>query len=98
MLPFGATWTRITSPHFFPFGPFIVAGSVGQLGSRRYGFGRLVGLGAGASPRCAVAGTVSAARAIRVAMRTRDEVNMPRILRATHAYGGRVFRPRVGDP
>src|SRR5262245_14311277 len=50
MLPLGATWTRITSPHLCPFGPFIVAGSVGQSGSSRYGFGS-AGLGAGLSAR-----------------------------------------------
>src|SRR5687767_2274552 len=41
MLPLGATCTRMTCPHFVPFGPFIDAGSVGQCGASRYGFGRL---------------------------------------------------------
>src|SRR5215475_9513521 len=48
MLPFGATCTRITSPHFVSFGPFMLAGSVGQSGTRWYGFGS-VGLGTDAS-------------------------------------------------
>jgi hypothetical protein len=35
MLPLGAMCTRITSPHFVPLGPFMLAGSVGQSGTRR---------------------------------------------------------------
>src|SRR5579871_5262240 len=40
--PFCSTWTRITSPQW---PPFMVAGSVGQDGSSRYGFGSVRGSG-----------------------------------------------------
>src|SRR4051794_37052068 len=43
MLPSGATFTRMTSPHLWPLGPVIPSGSVGQSGTNLYGLGRLVG-------------------------------------------------------
>src|SRR5213594_609923 len=51
ILPSGARCTLMTSPHLCPLGPFILAGSVGQSGTRRYGFGSVDGLGYGASRR-----------------------------------------------
>src|SRR5437867_2634477 len=61
MLPFGSTWTRITSPHL---PPFIVFGSAGQPSTRRYGLGRAVGLGYGVCcAPAASAKTVTAASA-----------------------------------
>src|ERR1700688_1503473 len=52
----------MTSPHLRPFGPFMVAGSVGQSGTRRYGFGSVDGLGTVASlPPWARAATARAA-------------------------------------
>src|SRR5437870_2221507 len=62
MLPFAATWTLMTSPHLCLFGPFMVAGSVGQSGTRRYGFGSVDGFGTVLSlPPWACAATAIAA-------------------------------------
>src|SRR6187431_2165205 len=65
MLPLGETCTRMTSPHFLPFGPFMLAGSVGQSGTRRKGFGS-VGLGTGASLLAWPCAVATAARATRM--------------------------------
>src|SRR5216684_9366695 len=52
----------MTSPHLCPCGPFMLAGSVGQSGTRRYGFGSADGLGGRVSlPSWAYAITASAA-------------------------------------
>src|SRR4029079_8184877 len=89
MLPFGATCTRMTSPHFLPFGPFMLAGRVGQSGTRRYGFGS-VGLGVGGSPRvCPYAGAKSTATRmpeIANCARTRLEVGTADLLEQGAAY------------